>query len=272
MAHQGGGHRAAQLFRQLQQQLRAVGGDDAAAGVDHRPLRFPDQAAGFLQLVRSEATDLRLRALDHRRNPRWHMVAVRVAGVVLLDVLGNVDQHRPGTVPPRQGEGLAHHFGNVGHLLYQGAALGNRPGDADDIHFLKGILAQQVRRHIAGDGNDGSGVTVGIGDTGDQVGGTRPGGCKAHAYPAAGAGIALGSVHRALLVFGANAADTVVPQHIKDFQVGTAGVAEQHLHPLRLQRLRQQLGAAQGTLALLRPDLGQGAAGNRGGVGVGDVV
>jgi hypothetical protein len=36
-------------------------------------------------------------------------------------------------------------------VLHQPVVLGARPGDADGVAFLEGIIADQVRRHLAGD-------------------------------------------------------------------------------------------------------------------------
>jgi hypothetical protein len=50
-------------------------------------------------------------------------------------------------------------------------------------------------------------------------------------------------VHGALLVLGANAADAKLRQHIKDFEICTAGVAKQRIDALGDQALGQNLRA-----------------------------
>ena len=75
----------------------------------------------------------------------------------------------------------------------------------------------------------------------------------------------------ALFVFDPDTANAEFWQNIENFQVGTAGIAEQNFHALGLQALGQERGAAQGTGTLVLGDIGEVATGNGRSVGIGDV-
>ena len=80
--------------------------------------------------------------------------------------------------------------------------LGNRHGDTADIGLLEGIGTQKVTAHLAGDGDDGNGVQVGIGKRRNQVGRTGTGGSDAHTHLSGCLRIALGGVAGALFMAG----------------------------------------------------------------------
>ena len=52
--------------------------------------------------------------------------------------------------------------------------FGDRFCDGNDVHFLEGILTQKVCRYIAGNGNHGDRVAVGIGNAGYQISSPGP--------------------------------------------------------------------------------------------------
>ena len=54
-------------------------------------------------------------------------------------------------------------------LLHQVMMLGDRAGDFDHRRFLKGIGADDVGGNLAGDGDQGNRVELGVGQAGDQV-------------------------------------------------------------------------------------------------------
>ena len=60
----------------------------------------------------------------------------------------------------------------------------------------------------------------------------------------------------ALLVFDAHTTNAVVAQHVKNFEVRTAGVTEHDVDPFKLQAAGQDLGATHGARALFRLDIG----------------
>ena len=113
---------------------------------------------------------------------------------------------------------------------------------------------------------------MGVSNARDQVGGAGPGRGETDPNLAAGPGIALSSVGGTLLVFGAHTAKTELRQHVEDLQVRPTRVAEQDVHPFRLQGFGQQLGAPECVGALPRLQVGERAAGDRAFALVGYVV
>ena len=83
-------------------------------------------------------------------------------------------------------------------------------GHAQYVGFLEGVGADQAGRHLAGDDQHGNGIPVGVGNAGDQVGGTGARGGNADAQLAAGPGVAIGRQGTALFV----AAQHVFHAHI----------------------------------------------------------
>ncbi len=167
--HQRGGDRKAGEAHQLAQQLARLGAgiDHAAAGVEHRLPGLAHDLDGL--------GDGRRIALD----PRLIGLVLDVLGAGVgaggeLDVLGNVDHD--GTRPARAGdiEGLVQHAREIVDVLDQPVVLGAGPRDADRVAFLERVVADQVRRHLAGDADDRNGIHQGVGEAGDRIGGAGP--------------------------------------------------------------------------------------------------
>ena len=174
-----------------------------------------------------------------------------VGGIVALDldflgkfgddagldhVLGQVDQHRTGPPGPGDMEGLVDGLGQLVDVLHQVVVLGAGPGDADDVHFLEGVVADQGGGHLAGDDHDGDGVQVGRSDAGHRVGGPGAGGHQGHAHLAGGPGIAVRRMDRGLLVAHQDMLDLRRPgELVIDVQDHAPGVAEDvfHLFPFQ---------------------------------------
>ena len=91
---------------------------------------------------------------------------------------------------------------NLARFRHDVVVLGNRHRHAANIGLLEGIGSQEVAAHLAGDGNDGNGVQVGVGKRCHQVGRTRPGGGNAYAYLAGSLGVAFGGVAGTLFMAG----------------------------------------------------------------------
>ena len=151
-------------------------------------------------------------------------------------VLGQVHQHRTGPPGPGDMEGLVDGLGQVVDVLHQIVVLGAGPGDADDVHFLEGVVADQGGGHLAGDHHDGDGVHVGRSDAGHRVGGPGAGGHQGHAHLAGGPGIAVRRMDRGLLVAHQDMLDLRRPgQLVINIQDHPPGVAEDvfHLFPFQ---------------------------------------
>ena len=211
----------------------------AAARIEDRPLgprhhgdRVPDRVGGAL-----------------RRRPVAGMAAAHLLRAVIgalgeLDVLGDVDDDRARPAGRRDIEGLVQDAGEVVHVLHQPIVLGAGPRDADRVAFLEGVVADQVRRHLAGDADERDGIHHRVGQRRHHVGGARPGGDQRDAGLAGGAGIALGGVPGALLVADEDVLDLLLLEDlVVDRKYRAARIAENVLHALIGQRSQDHFGA-----------------------------
>jgi hypothetical protein len=120
------------------------------------------------------------------------------------------------------------------------------PRDADRVAFLEGILADRVRGHLSGEHDHRDGIHVGGGDPGNRVGDAGSRGDQADADLLRGPRVAVGGVHRALLVAHEHVAHLVLlEQLVVDEQDGAARVAEHVLDALFLEAAHHDFGAAQ---------------------------
>jgi hypothetical protein len=171
--------------------LHRIAQRDAAAAIDHRPLRLRDQRQCLVQARRPSA----LHGIRRQRRMRR-----QVRRIGHLHVLRQVDQHRPGAAAARNAEGLGHHHRQVLDTAHDEAVLDHRQGHAEHVQFLERVGAHQVVRHLAGQHHHRHRIQHRIGDAGDQVGCARAGGRHAHADAPAGARITVRGERRALLV------------------------------------------------------------------------
>ena len=236
--HEGGDHREAGELDQLAQRLGGAGLEDAAARVDHRPLRLGHEPGGVLDLLGV--------ALG------GGLVAGEVDGLgpvpvhrLVGDVLGHVDEHRAGAAGGRDVERLPDHPRDVGGVGDQPVVLGDRHGDADGVGLLERVGADHRVRHLAGDDHQRDAVHVGVAQRGDDVGGGRAAGDHGHARSAGGVRVALGHVAGALLVAHEDVADRRVDERVVDGQDGAAREAEHDLRLLHLEALDEGLGSGE---------------------------
>ena len=165
--HQGRGDRKA---RDLDQPTQQPGGlrpriDDAAAGIDHRPLGRGQQ--------RDRLADLHRIALDARGVGDVDVgLARRMIGAGgELHVLRHIDDDGARPARGRDIERLVQHLGQIVDVADQPIVLGARPGDADGVAFLEGVVADQMRRHLAGDADQGNRIHHRIRQRRHHVGG-----------------------------------------------------------------------------------------------------
>ena len=211
---------------QLAQQFRGLGSgiDDAAAGIDHRTFGGGEQRHGL--------ADLRGIALHPRRVGHMHVgLARRVIGADReLHVLGHVDEDRSGTAGAGDVERLVQHFGEIVDVAHQPVVLGAGPGDADGVAFLERVVADQVRRHLAGDADQRDRIHQRVRQRRHHVGGARSRGHQHHARLAGGARIALGGVAGALLVPHQDVLElALLEKLVIDRKHRAAGIAEDML-------------------------------------------
>ena len=228
----GGEHEFAQERRGVRSRI-----DDAAAGVEDRPLGLGHHLDRALHPL-DVALDLRMVGLV------LDVALERIGPAGELHVLGNVDDDR--TRPPVRGdvERLVQDARQVLDAAHQIIVLGAVAGDAGRVAFLERVRADQVGRHLAGDADERNGVHQRVGEAGDRVGRAGPRGDQQHADLAGRARIALGGVRRPPFLTDENVTDLVlVEDRVVDRQHRAAGIAEDELDALILERLDHHFGA-----------------------------
>ena len=162
-----------------------------------------------------------------------------------LHILGDVDHHRTRPAGAGDVEGLVQDARQILDVLDQPVVLGAGPGDADGIALLEGVVADQMRRHLAGDADDGDGIHQRVGEAGDGIGGAGPGGDQHHADLAGRSRIAFRRMHRAAFLAHQHVLDLLLlEQLVIDRQHRAAGIAEDVLDALIGKRPNDHLGAA----------------------------
>ena len=237
--HQRGGDREAGEPRELAQQVARLrpGIDDAAARIDDRPLRLRQHFDRGLHLV-EVALELRLVGLD------LHRLRALIGAGRELHVLRDVDHHRSRPAVRRDVEGFVQHARQVVHALHQVIVLGAGPRDADRVAFLERVVADQMRRHLAGDAHDRDRVHQRVGQAGHRIGGAGTRGDQHAADLAGRARVAFRRVHRALLVPHQDVAQLLLLEHgVVDRKYRAARIPENVLDPLIEQGLDHHLGA-----------------------------
>ena len=236
-AHQRVRAREAEQVDERAQLGRRVAEDHPAAGVDVRPL------GGEQQLHR--LADLPAVALLHRV-VRAHLDARRIVvrRARHRDILRDVDHDRPGPAGAGDVEGLLDRHREVADVLDQEIVLDHRARDADRVALLERVEADRRRRHLAGDDDHRDRVHVGRRDAGDGVGDAGPGGDERDADLAGRPRVAVGGVHRRLLVADQHVLDRVLlVERVVDVEDRAARVAPEVADVLCLQAANQDLGA-----------------------------
>ena len=231
--HQGQGAGKAGQVDQLAEQLRSGGAgiDDAAAAIEQRPLGIGHQLDRLLDLL-DVALDLRVVALV------LHRGAAGIFGLGLQDVLRQIDHHRSRPAAARDIEGFVDRARQIADVLDEVVVLGAGPGDARGVRLLKGVIADQMGRHLPGEADDRHRIHQRIGQPGDRIG--RPGarGHQHDSHLARGARIALRRMDGGLLMADEDMAERVLLiELVIERQHGAARIAENHLDALIQQRL-----------------------------------
>ena len=129
-------------------------------------------------------------------------------------------------------------------LRHQIVVLGDRQRDAGDVGLLKGVGADQLAAHLAGDADDRRRVHHRRGDAGDHVGRAGARGRNRDADAAARARVAVGHVRRALLVADQHVPDRKLEHRVVGRQDRAARVAEDVGHAFAHQAFPQDLCAS----------------------------
>ena len=131
---------------QLGQRAQRLGGpglEDAATGVDDRPLRRQDQLGRLADHGRVALGDRVVAGQVDRVGPV--PLHGRVGVLRIDDVLGDVDEHRAGTAGRGDVERLADGLGDVLGRGHEEVVLGDPHGDAGDVRLLEGVGARAPR-------------------------------------------------------------------------------------------------------------------------------
>ena len=194
--------------------LTALGHDHAAAGQNDRAFRLASSFHRAPQLVQAFGL-----GGARRRMERHRAVAYPSA---CMTSLGRSIQHGRGG---RSGSGrsLAEVLASLRNILDQKVVLGAGARDAYDVHFLKGVVADELGGYLPGNtsGMDGIGRNAGY-RVGEQTGGYQiiacPGRRRGHSRRS--------HVRRPRRRTGA----VQMPRQSSNVNDRTAGVAEQHVH------------------------------------------
>ena len=104
---------------------------------------------------------------------------------------------------------LTHDIHQLFLVVDQVIMLGAGSGDADYIHFLKSIVADQRGGYLTGENNDRDRVHVGRGYTGNSVGSPRAGSQQSDTHFPADSGVAVSGMDRRLFM---------THQHVGEFR------------------------------------------------------
>ena len=123
-------------------------------------------------------------------------------------------------------ESLLHRRHDVLHARHEIAVLRDRQRDAGDVGFLKGVVANQLARHLAGDADHRHRVHHGGGNPGHQVRGPRARRGDGDADASSRSGIPVSHMGRALLVPHEHVPHGIVEHGVIGRQDGPAGITE----------------------------------------------
>ncbi len=144
-----------------------VGVDDTTSHVEHWALGGSDAGRRLADLTRMTSS---------RRPPAGEIDRVRIFEVELglLDVTGNVDEHRTATAGTCDVERSLDHVGQLFHVFDEPRMLDDRDRDSRDVALLKGVSPDQMRPHLTGDADEGSRVHPRVCDRRDEIGRAGP--------------------------------------------------------------------------------------------------
>ena len=158
------------------------------------------------------------------------------------NVLGNIDDHRSRAAGVRNVKRFVDDARQVIDILHEIVVLGARPGNADGVRLLKGVIANEMRGHLTRQAHDGNAVHHRVGEPGHRVGRPRTRGHEDDTGLARGAGVSLGHVRRALFMPHEHMANPVLLEYgVVERKYGTARVTENHVDPLILKCLEDDL-------------------------------
>jgi hypothetical protein len=121
-----------------------------------------------------------------------------------------------------------------------------RPGNPDNIDFLKSVVANEGRRHLTGNDHKRYGIHISGGNSRDRIGGTGSGRGDRDTHLSRGSRIAVGGMNPCLFVSGQNVLYFRAGlELIKNIDYGAAGITEDRIHSLELETFQQNFSSCQ---------------------------
>ncbi len=148
----------------LEQEVDRTADLDAVPGQDERTLGGGDHLGQVVGL--GHVTAVRAQQPGQAQLVR---LGVGRIGLDLEDVLGEVQEHRPGPPAARDLECLGDRERHLVRIHDHRGVLRHRLRDADDVGLLEGVLAEERARHVAGDRDQRDAVHHGRREADDQV-------------------------------------------------------------------------------------------------------
>ena len=246
LAEQRGGDWRVERLGKITQLL--VGARDHAtlARKNHWALGLGDEVGGLLHRFRTNF--LRRFWMISRKLQR--SIHVTSEGT-LRNVLGHIDQHRTGATSGRNVISLAGDARQRVGFLHEVVVLHHRNGDAENISLLEGVLAEHPGHGLTANHQHRHRVHHRGHQAGDGVAGAGAGGHQHRSGAASRAGIAIGHVHRALLVTHEDEFHLRLHrlQGVENRNRGTAGIPENVLDPEIVEGPDERLCAVHGRFA-----------------------
>ena len=150
-------------------------------------------------------------------------------------VLGKIYQHR--TRPSGAGdiERIFDDPSQICPVSHSYAVFGDVSGDADNVHFLKCVIANEVFCHLSGEAYQGDTVIIGSGKPGDQIGSAGAAGHQTDTDFTGGAGVSIRLMSQGLLMSRKYNGDLVLAiKLIADINRTCARIAKDHIHTFLL--------------------------------------
>ena len=235
LAHDGGDHGHARKFCEAGHRRLRAGYVHPAARQKERALRVREHFRRLFQLAHVHA-GRRLIAAD------GDLLRVFVGAGLVLDIFGKIDEDGPRLARAGDVKGFLYDPAEVFAAAHRHRILADGAADADDVDLLKGVVADEVGRHLPREADEGHAVVIGGGDARDEVGRTRAAGDETDARFARGARVAVRRVHEPLLVAGKDDAERrFAVQRVEQVDRHAARIGEQRIHALLDEGLDKEL-------------------------------
>ncbi len=214
---------------EFDQLRRTVAQNHPAAGVDHGPPGRQDQIHRLANLAGVTLN----RGVVGTQLDFLGIVVLRLGD---SHILGQINQHRARPTGAGDIERFLDGFSELPDVSDQEIMLDTGPGNADRVHFLKGVITDQRGGHLAGEHHQRNRIHIGIGDAGNCIGEAGAGGHQRDARFAAGARITIGGVKGGLFMPNQHMFDVVLGvQGVVNVQHGAAWITEHALDAFFLE-------------------------------------